>query len=219
MTLTYKHTHTLDHTGSPPKDLSCVPKIGGFLFSGAIPNHPFIIHFHRIFMDFPSWFGGTLIFGNLPKKTEVRELPEGTHMKSVESPSFPKETCLQMVGFHTSMLVYQMDLYRCYLIISHSYLASLTDVPFFFGIRIGLRKLLSIPFADFNCDRSGVRLWSPKSRTRNSYFRSWDGIESLCGSFPRTEPTNQHGRGNATNYVILFLFPMVFAFVFIFSIG
>lgn len=43
------------------------------------------------------------------KKTEVRELPEGTHTKSVESPSFPKETCLQMVGFHTSMLVYQMD--------------------------------------------------------------------------------------------------------------
>ena len=83
---------------------------------------------------------------------------------------------------------------------------------FFFWIRIGLRKLLSIPFADFNCDRSGVRLWSPESRTRHSYFRSWDGIESLCGSFPRTEPTNQHGRGNATNYVILFLFPMVFAF-------
>ena len=148
------------------------------------------------------------------KKLKLRELPEGTHTKSVESPSFPKETCLQMVGFHTSMLVYQMDLYRCYLIISHSYLASLTDVPFFFGIRIGLRKLLSIPFADFNCDRSGVRLWSPESRSRNSYFRSWDGIESLCGSFPRTEPTNQHGRGNATNYVILFLFPMVFAFLF-----
>ena len=67
------------------------------------------------------------------KKLKLRELPEGTHTKSVESPSFPKETCLQMVGFHTSMLVYQMDLYRCYLIISHSYLASLTDVPFFLG--------------------------------------------------------------------------------------
>ena len=48
-------------------------------------------------------------FWKPPRKTEVRELPEGTHTKSVESPSFPKETCLQMVGFHTSMLVYQMD--------------------------------------------------------------------------------------------------------------
>ena len=156
------------------------------------------------------------------KKLKLRELPEGTHTKSVESPSFPKETCLQMVGFHTSMLVYQMDLYRCYLIISHSYLASLTDVPFFFGIRIGLRKLLSIPFADFNCDRSGVRLWSPKVEPGTVIFVHGMGLSHFVDhSLEQNPPTNMDvGMPRITSYYFYFqwslhlflFFPLVSAF-------